>query len=153
MTILCAIGLRRGPELLQRLATLVASGRDLLLVHVIDEAPRQGWEHAPRPLRPGSRPRPDRDRRMDEAEIRSGETILAEAQAEAQQLGFSATVRLERGNPERVLVQIAQAAAAELVVEFARELPEGFPAVGPPSIGHTARFVLDHAPCPVLLLR
>jgi hypothetical protein len=27
------------------------------------------------------------------------------------------------------------------------------PPTGPPSVGHTARFVVDHAPCPVLLVR
>jgi hypothetical protein len=27
------------------------------------------------------------------------------------------------------------------------------PHLGPKSIGHVARFVLDHAPCPVLLVR
>jgi hypothetical protein len=26
-------------------------------------------------------------------------------------------------------------------------------AAGPRSLGHTARFVVDHSPCPVLLLR
>jgi hypothetical protein len=38
------IGLRRGPQLLQRLTLLRGSEEDLLLVHVIDAAPRQGWE-------------------------------------------------------------------------------------------------------------
>ncbi len=27
------------------------------------------------------------------------------------------------------------------------------PSLGPKSVGHVARFVLDHAPCPVLLIR
>ena len=153
MAIVCAIGLRRGPQLLQRLTLLRGSEEDLLLVHVIDAAPRQGWEQTSRPLHPGPHPYPERDRQMNEAEIRSGEAILAEAQAEAQRLGWIATVRLGRGNPERMLVQVAQEIGAALLVEFARELPEGHPVVGPPSIGHTARFVLDHAPCPVLLLR
>jgi nucleotide-binding universal stress UspA family protein len=153
MVILCAIGLRRGPQLLQRLTLLRGSEEDLLLVHVIDAAPRQGWEQTPRPLHPGPHPHAERDRYMNEAEIRSGEAILAEAQAEALRLGWTAAVRLERGNPERVLVQIAQEIGAILLVEFARELPEGHPIVGPPSVGHTARFVLDHASCPVLLLR
>jgi nucleotide-binding universal stress UspA family protein len=37
-------------------------------------------------------------------------------------------------------------------VLFASRHP-GRPATGPPAVGRTARFVLDHAPCPVLLLR
>lgn len=154
MTIICAIGLRRGPELLRQLASLLgASKQDLLLVHVTDAAPRQSWEQTPRPFRPGPHPRPERDRYMNEAEMRAGETILAEAQAEVQRLGWAAATRLERGNPERILVQVAQESAATLIVIYAREHPDGHPQVGPPSVGHTARFVLDHAPCPVLLLR
>ena len=153
MMIMCAIGLRRGPQLLHRLKLLRESGEDLLLVHVIDVAPRLRWEQTPRPLHPGSHPRSERDGYMNEAEMRSGETILAETQAEAQRLGWTAAVRLERGNPERVLVQVARETAATLLVEFARELPEGHPVLGPSSVGHTARFVLDHAPCPVLLFR
>jgi nucleotide-binding universal stress UspA family protein len=151
--IMCAIGLRRGPQLLQRLAPLRESGEELLLVHVIDIDPRQRWEQAPHPLHPGPHPHPERDRHMDEAEMRSGEAILSEAQAEAQRLGWAVSVCLERGNPERMLVQVARETGASLLVEFARELPEGHPLVGPPSIGHTERFVLDHASCPVLLLR
>jgi hypothetical protein len=30
---------------------------------------------------------------------------------------------------------------------------DGKPAIDPKSVGHVARFVLDHAPCPVLLSR
>jgi nucleotide-binding universal stress UspA family protein len=151
--IVCAIGLRRGPQLLQRLTPLLKSGEDLLLVHAVDVTPRQRWEQMPSPLRPGPHPNPERDRQMNEAEINLGQTILAEALAEAQRLGWTAAVRLERGKPERVLVQVAQEIGAKLLVEFARELPEGHPIIGPSSVGHAARFVLDHAPCPVLLLR
>ena len=89
VVIVCAIGLRRGPELLQQLVPLVAQGPQLLLVHVIDAGPRQHWEQVPNPFRPGPKTRterasPDGGSRT----IRSGETILAEAQAQAKQLGF-----------------------------------------------------------------
>jgi hypothetical protein len=42
---------------------------------------------------------------------------------------------------------------SQLIVIFARELPQAHPGVGPASVGHTARFVLDHAPADILLLR
>jgi nucleotide-binding universal stress UspA family protein len=153
MMIVCAIGLRRGPQLLQRLTPLLKNGEDLLLVHAIDTTPRQRWEQMPSPLRPGPHSRPERDQQMNEAEKRLGESILAEARTEAQRLGWTAVVRLERGNPEQLLLQIAQEIEATLLVAFARELAEGHPIIGPRSVGHTARFVLDHSPCPVLLLR
>ena len=43
--------------------------------------------------------------------------------------------------------------AASLVVLHARESPHSHPVSGPPSVGHTARYVLDHSPAHVLLLR
>ena len=153
MVIVCGIGRQRGPELLQRLVPLVAPGPEVLLVHVIDAGPRQRWEQVPNPFRPGPKGRSDRRMQMEEAEHGSAETILAEAHAHAQQLGLRSQVRVAHGTPERVLVDIAQESGAALVVVGARDLPDGHPALGPASVGHTARFVLDHAPCPVLLLR
>ena len=122
-------------------------------MHVIDEGPRQRWEQVPNPFRPGPKGRADRRTQMERAEHGSAETILAEAQAHAQQLGLRSLVRVAHGAPERVLVGIAQETGAALLVVCARDLPDGHPALGPASVGHTARFVLDHAPCPVLLLR
>ena len=43
-------------------------------------------------------------------------------------------------------VSIAGELTAHLVVLHARESPQGYPKVGPPSVGHTARFVVDHSP-------
>ncbi|GAC1656538.1 MAG: hypothetical protein NVS4B12_29030 [Ktedonobacteraceae bacterium] len=34
-----------------------------------------------------------------------------------------------------------------------RSPQSGGPIIGPKSVGHIARFVVDHAPCPVLLVR
>jgi nucleotide-binding universal stress UspA family protein len=149
----CGIGLRRGPALLQQLVPLVIKGPELLLVHVIDNGPRSSWEQVRGPFRPGPKGRAERHLQMEEAERSSGETILAEAQAYAQQLGLTTDVRLEHGQPEQVLVHVAQESGAALLVIGARELPDGHPVLGPASVGHTARFILDHAPCPVLLLR
>jgi nucleotide-binding universal stress UspA family protein len=55
------------------------------------------------------------------------------------------------GEPGREICSLAVAERADLIVLRAKRR-QG-PAVGPPSVGHTARFVLDHAPCPVLLLK
>ena len=153
MVVVCGIGRQRGPELLQRLAPLVAAGSELLLVHVIDAGPRHRWEEVASPFRPGPKGRADRRMQMEDAEQESAETILAEAQASAQQLGLQSLVRIAHGTPERVLLDIAKETGAALVAICARELLDGRPPLGPASVGHTARFVLDHAPCPVLLLR
>ena len=57
------------------------------------------------------------------------------------------------GRPEREIVQAALEWRADVIVICSRSEPEGAPPLGPKSVGHVARFVLDHAPCPVLLLR
>ncbi|MFD5626703.1 universal stress protein [Streptomyces sp. NPDC127072] len=67
--------------------------------------------------------------------------------AAAERLGRPCT-RLERGGrPEREVV--AAAAGADLLV-LARDGDRSRP--GPHSLGPAGRFVVDHAPCPVLLV-
>jgi nucleotide-binding universal stress UspA family protein len=55
------------------------------------------------------------------------------------------------GEPGREICAAALAASASLVV--LRASRHFNPQPGPHSVGHTARFVVDHAPCPVLLIR
>jgi nucleotide-binding universal stress UspA family protein len=57
------------------------------------------------------------------------------------------------GNPEREIIQCASEWHADLIVICPRSPAFGGPALGPKSVGHVARFVQDHAPCPVLLIR
>ncbi|MFN8474839.1 MAG: universal stress protein [Anaerolineae bacterium] len=65
----------------------------------------------------------------------------------------AATTLVERGKPEQVIVRVAQEGGVALIAIRAREGTAGHPRLGPASVGHTTRFVLDHAPCDVLLLR
>jgi nucleotide-binding universal stress UspA family protein len=58
-----------------------------------------------------------------------------------------------KGNPEREIIQCASEWNADLIVICPRSLAFGGSALGPKSVGRVARFVLDHAPCPVLLIR
>jgi nucleotide-binding universal stress UspA family protein len=153
MHILCPVGARGGPEQARSIAALLGTAHPLTILHVIDERPRHDLERLASPLRQGPRGGPDRRAALAGAEERSGQEILAEALAEAQRLGISAITRLERGAPEQVIVAVARQLPADLVVVRAREATEGHPPQGPASVGHTARFVLDHAPAPVLLLR
>jgi arsenical pump membrane protein len=59
----------------------------------------------------------------------------------------------KEGRPEREIVNSATEWAADLVVICPRSPQSAGPPLGPKSVGHVARFVLDHAPCPVLLVR
>ena len=79
--------------------------------------------------------------------------MLAEALEAAGAGGRRASSRLERGRPEQVIASLAGEIGADLVVVLAREAPRSHPLQGPPSVGHTARFILDHALADVLLLR
>jgi len=58
-----------------------------------------------------------------------------------------------QGRPEREIVNVAAEWRADLVILCPRAEYGGKPTIGPESLGHVARFVVDHAPCPVLLVR
>jgi nucleotide-binding universal stress UspA family protein len=153
MKVLCALGARDGAALVQRLlAQLGGRPLDLTLVFVIDEGPRHGIEALRGPLQRGPRLDVQRRAQMRQAEERTGEVVLAEARAAAEGGdGVAVTTRLLRGRPERVIVDLA-GQGVDLVVVSAREGVHA-PLAGPESIGHVARYVLDHAACDVLLLR
>lgn len=149
MRILCAIGIRRGSELVRQVATITREGDELVLLHVIDTGPRHDLDRLRGPLHAHH----EHHGELDAAEEEAGKATLKEAWAEAVRLGLSAAERLERGRPEQVIVSLAGELTAQLVVLHARESPSAHPRVGPPSVGHTARFVVDHSPTNVLLLR
>ena len=70
--------------------------------------------------------------------------LLADARS---RLGRAAAVEHRRGRPEREVVDAARDADALVLAR------DGDPAhAGPHSLGHAARFVVDHAPCAVLLV-
>ncbi len=160
MRVLCAIGIRYGVDLVRRSAQKIGTSADYVLLNVIDSGPRRGLERLGGPLHPPPPPPPSRhppppphhERDLDEAEQAAGEEALREALDTAHQLGLRAETRLERGEPEHVIVELAQQLHADLIAIRSRE-HGGHPPSGPASVGHTARFVLDHAPCDVLLLR
>jgi len=154
MRIVCAVGLRGGAELMRRVLAVAAGAQpELVLLHVIPTGPREDLAHITGPLRPGPRGEPRHARDISAAEEAAGRAALAEAAAEAQAASVPATLRLERGRPEQVAVAVAREVRAGLVAIRARDHAEGHPFIGPGSVGHVARFVLDHAPCDVLLLR
>lgn len=156
MRLLCAIGQRDGAQVVRDALTLIGEGDVdyLALVHVIDDQPRHGVEAQRGLVR---RISPDRRREIALVEEATGRVTLSEAESAARGLGkqiiITIETRLERGKPDQIIVALAREFHVNLVALRAREYPDGFPRVGPPSVGHTARFVVDHAPCPVLLLR
>ncbi|WP_326799547.1 universal stress protein [Streptomyces sp. NBC_01808] len=95
-----------------------------------------------RPGREGAGPDPgERVARLADA---SADELLAEA---AARLGRPCTLARRTGRVEREVV--AAAADAELLV-VARDGDRAH--LGPRSLGPASRFVVDHAPCPLLLV-
>ena len=123
---------------------------EITLLHVVDSGPRHLVE-LPR-ARPG-RPAlpPERRRSLDAAERERAEEVLAAAREalrpDLPHAAFSSQVLA--GCPEQEIVRYLDRIAADVAVLGAR--PGGQP--GPASIGHVARFVLDHTRCSVLLVR
>ena len=117
------------------------------LLYVIDSGPREDLAlHRERFLRG---PHPPRHEQMRQAEVASAQDILDEGLRY-----LTGAERLQRtGRPEREIVQCAAEWNADLIVICPRSPLLGEPVLGPKSVGHVARFVLDHAPCPVLLVR
>ena len=155
MRVICAIGQKGGPELVKRLTGIVGDQAECLLLHVIDTGPRHDLEDY---LRGPLHRRPDHGEPphgavVKAAEETAGRAAIEEAMAAAQQAGLKAETSVKEGKPEDIIVQVARDVQAALVVIWADEGAAGHPHIGPASVGQTARFVIDHAPCDVLLLR
>ena len=118
------------------------------LLYVIDSGPQEDLARQRERFLRGPHPKPRRDQ-MREAEIASAQDILDEGLRYLP----GAELLQRSGRPEREIVQCAAKWNADLIVICPRSPHISEPAIGPKSIGHVARFVLDHAPCPVLLVR
>ncbi len=153
--IICVGGLETEEFLTAALARVHwrEGGGQLLLIYVVDSRPAQEVQEARQRFfgRQGHG-----GERMTAADERTAQDVLAEASAICQRLGMP-TQRLGslilHGRPEQEIIRTANEQQASLIVVGARYRGAGRPLIGPQSIGHVARFVLDHAPCDVLLLK
>jgi nucleotide-binding universal stress UspA family protein len=130
---------------------LPLEGHELLFVYVHDTGVRGGMDLV-RDRFHGRHLPAERAQTLNAAEREKADSILTEASGLAASRGVVAHTEAGSGEPGRVLAGLAAERRASLIVIGARsgngELPPG-----PKSLGHTARFVVDHSPCPVLLLR
>ena len=117
---------------------------DIILLHVVDEDVSSVARGAFAGLL--GRGHPDRDPglQVDDLLARAAHELLANASA---RLIRASTQELRRGRVEREVVAAAE--AADLLV-VARDGDRT--RLGPRSLGHASRFVVDHAPCTVLLV-
>ena len=126
-------------------AALAPDGAEILLLYVLP-ADAEEVVHGARAGLLGRRhnPPPPSDRPVEAISEEAAEALLKEASG---RLGRLATTELRRGRVEREVV--AAAADADLLV-MARDGDRK--RLGPKSLGPHARFVVDHAPCRVLLV-
>ncbi|HEY2318822.1 MAG TPA: universal stress protein [Solirubrobacteraceae bacterium] len=122
---------------------LIPADAEVTLLHVAASEVEHLAEH-PGPERFGRRRRPP----AHEPQVRA----IAESEAQAllaaarERFGRDAHTEARRGRVEREVLEAAE--GSDLLV-LARD---GRPRREPKSIGHYARFVVDHAGCPVLLV-
>jgi nucleotide-binding universal stress UspA family protein len=90
----------------------------------------------------GRHRRPDLEERLAGVAAEAGEALL---QAAAERLGRDARRVLASGKVERVVTEAARDADLLVAARSGHH-------VGPRSIRHPERFVVDHAPCPLLLV-
>lgn len=155
MRVVCAIGQRGGPKLIQRITNIIGKEAECLFLHVIDTRPRHDLEDYLRgPLHrlPHHR-KPAREETVKVAEETAGQLAIEETLETARKEGLNVSSSIQQGRPEEIIIRVAGETNADLIVMWAREGAIGRPLIGPASVGHIARFVLDHATCDVLLLR
>jgi nucleotide-binding universal stress UspA family protein len=150
MRVLCCLDGTNIEHITRALSTLVAADeRTIGLLYVTDLGPHQEIERKrERLLRPRHLSGPLYEK-MRQAEVASAQDILQEG---LRYLPGAQTLSRE-GNPEREIIQGAAEWHVDLIVICPRASVFGGSPLGPKSVGHVARFVLDHAPCPVLLIR
>ncbi|MFJ9823312.1 universal stress protein [Streptomyces sp. NPDC101160] len=144
MTVIVWIVEGTWPACVDAARTHAPEGADVVLLHVTGpEAP--GAAHGAYAGLLG-RARPDRDpgTRVEHLAAAAGEKLLAGA---AERLGRPCTRTERSGRVEREVVAAAE--GADLLV-LARDGDRTH--LGPRSLGPASRFVVDHAPCPVLLV-
>ena len=138
-------------QLLDSLAALLpVQEAELVLAYVRGPAPRAALDMVRRG--PGRHPLPPpRERELSAAEVERGERALSEAAELARSLASRVeTVQLS-GDAGHVICELAAHSRADVVAVRAGGRDQ--PPAGPRSLGPAARFITDHCPCPVLLLR
>lgn len=125
---------------------LLPADAEVTLLHVAPSEVEEATTGALAGLLGRGRPGPGRHpaERISALSDQAAAELLTAAEA---RLGHEARQQVRRGRVERLVVEAAQ--GADLVV-VARDGDRS--RLGPASLGPATRFVVDHAPCPVLLV-
>jgi len=150
MRVLCCLDGTNIEHISQALFTLITADERIIgLLYVTDSGPHHEIERKREWLLRSRHPSGPLQEKIQSAEVGAAQDILQEGVRYLPQ----AEMLSREGRPEQEIIQCASEWHADLIVICSRSPAFGGPALGPKSVGHVARFVLDHAPCPVLLLR
>ncbi len=155
--LICLSGLDT-EEFIDRAAPHLPRSRRLIVLYVVDTRPAEELGYIARRLHSAPGRSSHGQEIITSAENQAAEAVLNEAGSKCLALGFdSRLVRREvrHGRPEQLIVEAARQPDFDigLVVIGSAYKRGGHPSIGPASVGHVARFVVDHSPCDVLLLR
>ena len=157
MKVLVALGVRDAWALVEHaIRMLQPTALELLLVYVVDEEHHQNVLRLPGGLGRRREPHDMRRQALAQAEDQAGGRSLERGVEAALACGISREQvdrRLVRGRPAQTIVALVEDEGCDLIVVRARDEVQVHVPPGPASVGHTARFILDHAPCDVFLLR
>jgi nucleotide-binding universal stress UspA family protein len=150
MRVLCCLD-GTNIETLRRIITDQLKSENLVvgLIYVIDDAPRKEIERTRERLLRPLHLSPEREAQIAQSELSTAQEILQEG----KQYFPEAELLQRAGRPEREIVLCGVEWNADIILICPRSPGSTGPPIGPKSIGHVARFVLDHASCPVLLAR
>ena len=154
--LLCLSGLDAA-QFITRAAPHISCDRNLVLLYVIDTRPVEELGYtARRTYSTGLSSQ--HAALMEAAEQQTAEAVLNAAGEQCMQEGFNPqNIRREvrRGRPEQQIISLAQDPDQNVGLVVIGSSYKRAPtiALGPASVGHVARFVVDHSPCDVLLLR
>ena len=124
--------------------TLAPPGAEFTLLHVTGDDVAQAAHGAFAGLLGRGHPERDPGDRLEELSVTAADELL---EAAAERLGEPATVMRRHGRIEHEVVRAAEGARLLICARDGdRER------LGPRSLGHATRFVVDHAPCPVLVV-
>lgn len=155
--LICLSGLDT-EEFVDRVVPHVSRNRLLVLLYVIDTRPGEELGYIARRLQAGAHAMARREAVMSAAEEETTAAVLYAAKTRFVQRGFDqgrTILKVRRGRPEQEIIKVASQQDLDIgLVVIGSSYKRGpRPAICPASVGHVARFVLDHAPSDVLLLR
>jgi len=148
MRILFCLAGQRVEEQWAKAARLVDfRAHEVAILHVVDESLVPAADAAQRRGLPRGL-RPEREAEMQRALDQAGQEVIARALAVAREAGVEAQGILRSGHPPAVILETARQFGAEALI-----LGRQHPGLEGRILGGVSRFVVDQAPCTVLLLR